>query len=223
MLDKLLATKTNIHQDSSITGYVLPGKSFPLGATVYPDGVNFCIFSRAEAVELLLFDRPEDPQPSKVIVLDPKTHCSCYYWHVFIQGIKSGQVYAYRAYGEYAPEKGLHFDGTKVLLDPYAKAIAGDKIYNRQAASSPGDNCARALRAVVVDTSNYDWSGDRHPRTPYSTSIIYDLHVGGFTSHPNSGVSDKKRGTFAGLIEKIPYLQQLGITAVELLPIHYFE
>ena len=223
MLNKPLATKTSVKGGRSPTAGILPGKSFPLGATVYPDGVNFCIFSRAETLELLLFDRPEAPKPSRVIVLNPKIHCSCYYWHVFIQGIKSGQVYAYRAYGEYAPEKGLWFDNTKVLLDPYAKAIAGDKIYDRQAASKPGDNCAQALRGVVVDTNDYDWEGDRHPRIPYATSIIYELHVGGFTSHPNSGVSKKKRGTFAGLIEKIPYLQQLGITAVELLPVHYFD
>ncbi|MDJ0575605.1 MAG: glycogen debranching protein GlgX [Xenococcaceae cyanobacterium MO_234.B1] len=223
MLNNLLTTQTSIKDAQLITGDILPGKSFPLGATVYPDGVNFCIFSRAEAVELLLFDYPEDPQPSRVIALDPKIHCSCYYWHIFIRGIKSGQVYAYRAYGEYAPEKGLRFDGTKVLLDPYGKAIAGANIYNRQAASEPGDNCAQALRGIVVAPSDYDWEDDYHPRTPYATSIIYELHIGGFTSHPNSGVSDKKRGTFAGLIEKIPYLQQLGITAVELLPIHYFD
>ena len=223
MLNKLLTTKTRIEDEQIVTGELLPGKSFPLGAIVYPDGVNFCIFSRAQALELLLFDRPEAPQPSRVIALDPKIHRSCYYWHVFIRGMRAGQVYAYRVHGEYAPEKGLRFDGTKVLLDPYAKAIAGERIYNRQAASGPVDNCACSLRGVVVDPSDYDWEGDRHPRTPYATSIIYELHVKGFTSHPNSGVSEPKRGTFAGLIEKIPYLQQLGITAVELLPIHYFD
>ncbi|MGB5631822.1 MAG: glycogen debranching protein GlgX [Waterburya sp.] len=232
MLNELLATTTNIKDDRlSITSKaegligtgILPGKSFPLGATVYPDGVNFCIFSRAEAVELLIFDRPESPEASSVIALDPKIHCSCYYWHVFIKGMKSGQVYGYRAHGEYAPEKGWRFDGSKVLLDPYAKAIAGEGIYNRQAAGEPGDNCTQALRGVVVDTNEYDWEGDQPPRTPYATSIIYELHVGGFTNHPNSGVSQKKRGTFAGLIEKIPYLQQLGITAVELLPVHHFD
>ena len=223
MLNKPLATKTSVKGDRFVTANILPGKSFPLGATVCPDGVNFSIFSRASALELLLFDRAEAPQPARVIALDPKIHCSCYYWHVFIKGMKSGQVYAYRAYGEYAPEKGLRFDGNKVLLDPYAKAIAGTSIYDRFAASQPGDNCDRALRSVVVDTSDYDWEGDRHPRIPYASSIIYELHVGGFTSHPNSGVSEKKRGTFAGLIEKIPYLQQLGITAVELLPVHFFD
>lgn len=223
MLNKLSTTKTSIANQHLVTNDVLPGKSFPLGATVHPDGVNFSIFSRAAAIELLLFDRATDPEPERVISLDPQLHCSCYYWHVFIKGAKAGQVYGYRAYGEYAPEKGLRYDGTKVLLDPYAKAIAGESIYDRASASQPGDNCDRALRAVVVDTSDYDWEGDRHPRTPYATSIIYELHVGGFTAHPNSGVGKSKRGTFAGLIEKIPYLQQLGVTAVELLPIHYFD
>jgi hypothetical protein len=122
MLNKLLATKTGTSRDRSLTGDVLPGRSFPLGATVYADGVNFSIFSRAEALELLLFDYPEAPRPSRIIALDPKMHCSCYYWHVFILGIRAGQVYAYRAHGEYAPEKGLRFDSTKVLLDPYANA-----------------------------------------------------------------------------------------------------
>ena len=201
----------------------LPGKSFPLGATIYPDGVNFCLFSSAASIEILLFDEPEAPEPSRVILLDPLINCSCNYWHIFVPGLKSGQVYAYRAYGKYRPEQGLRFDGSKVLLDPYAKAIAGEGIYNRQAARQPGDNCAQALRGIVVDTSNYDWSGDRHPRTPYSTSIIYEMHVGAFTSHPNSGISESKRGTFAGLREKIPYLQKLGITAVELLPIQFFD
>ena len=223
MLNQSLAAKTNIKSDHATATNILPGKSFPLGATVYPDGVNFCIFSRANVLELLLFNRPESPKPSRVIVLDPQVHCSCYYWHIFIKGIKSGQVYGYRAYGSHIPDQGLYYDQTKVLLDPYAKAIAGDKIYSRQAASEPGDNCPQALRGIVVDTSKYDWEGDRHPRIPYASSIIYELHVGGFTSHPNSGVAEKKRGTFAGLIEKIPYLQSLGVTAVELLPVHYFD
>ena len=135
-----------------------------------------------------------------------------------------GQVYAYRAYGKNLPEKGLRFDSSKVLLDPYAKAIVGQSIYDRQAAVEPGkDNCASALRGVAVDTSNYDWEGDRPLYRPFSTSVIYEMHVGGFTRHPNSGVAPEKRGTFAGLIEKIPYLKNLGITAVELLPIHYFD
>ena len=203
---------------------LLPGQSFPLGATVHPDGVNFCLFSEhGERIELLLFDEPNAPKPSRVIPLNPQVNKTFYYWHVFVKGIEAGQVYAYRAYGPFAPEKGYRFDGTKVLLDPYAKAIVGDEIYDREAAMHPGDNCAQALRGVVVDTSTYDWEGDRLLRIPYSSSVIYELHVGGFTSHPNSGLSPEKRGTYAGLIEKIPYLKNLGITAVELLPIHHFD
>ena len=203
---------------------LLPGQSFPLGATVHPDGVNFCLFSEhGERIELLLFDEPNAPKPSRVIPLNPQVNKTFYYWHVFVKGIEAGQVYAYRAYGPFAPEKGYRFDGSKVLLDPYAKAIVGDEIYNREAAMHPGDNCAQALRGVVVDPSTYDWEGDRLLRIPYSSSVIYELHVGGFTSHPNSGLSPEKRGTYAGLVEKIPYLKNLGITAVELLPIHHFD
>ncbi|BAU63791.1 glycogen debranching enzyme GlgX [Stanieria sp. NIES-3757] len=203
---------------------VLPGKSFPLGASVYPNGVNFCIFSQhAEAIELLLFDTPNAFQPTQVIKLDPILNKTFYYWHVFVPNIKAGQIYAYRAYGQFAPERGYRFDSTKVLLDPYARAIVGDEIYDRDAAARPGDNCARALKGVVVDTSSYDWDGDRHPQTPYAQSVIYELHVGGFTRHPNSGVSQSKRGTYAGLMEKIPYLKELGVTAVELLPVHQFD
>jgi glycogen operon protein len=204
---------------------ILPGTSFPLGATVYPDGVNFCIFSEnAEALDLLLFDRPNDGQPARVIPLETKQNRTFFYWHAFVPGIKAGQIYAYRVRGPFAPERGHRFDSSKVLLDPYARAIVGDENYSSFAASCFGvDNCAQALKGVVVDTSTYDWEGDKPLRFPYSQSVIYELQVGGFTHHPNSGISPEKRGTFAGLIEKIPYLQELGITAVELLPIHYFD
>ena len=141
----------------------------------------------------------------------------------FVANLQPGQIYAYRAYGEFAPEKGQRFDKTKVLLDPYAKAIVGDEFYDREAASRRGNNCPQALKGVVVDPSTYDWERDRHPRIPYSASVIYEMHVGGFTRDPNSGVAAHKRGTYAGLIEKIPYLKELGITAVELLPVHQFD
>ncbi|GBF82215.1 glycogen debranching protein GlgX [Aphanothece sacrum] len=202
----------------------LPGESHPLGATVEHNGVNFCLFSKhATAVELLLFDQPNAPQPIDTIPLDPQLNRTHYYWHIFIPELQAGQVYAYRVDGPYTPEKGHRFDKNKVLLDPYGKAIVGSSIYNRNAARQPGDNCAQALRNVVIDNSNYDWEGDRPLRLHYSESVIYEMHVGGFTRNPNSGLSPEKRGTFAGLIEKIPYLKNLGITAVELLPVHYFD
>jgi isoamylase len=207
-----------------MTFNILPGKSFPIGATVYPNGVNFCLFSKnAEAIELLLFDAPNAPKPERIIQFNPKQNKTFYYWHVFVEGVVAGQIYAYRVYGPFAPEKGHRFNGNKVLLEPHAQAIVGDEIYDREAAIHPEDNCAQALRGVVVDSSTYDWEGDRPLRNPYSASVIYELHVGGFTRNPNSGVAPERRGTYAGLIEKIPYLKQLGITAVELLPIHYFD
>jgi len=203
---------------------VLPGESFPLGATVYPHGVNFSIFSQnASAIELLLFNTAQAAKPTYVIKLDPDRHKTYYYWHVFVPELEAGQIYAYRAYGEYNPEKGNRFDKTKVLLDPYAKAIVGEEFYDRAAAEARGNNCAKALKGVVVDPTTYDWGRDRHPRIPYSRSVIYEMHVGGFTRNPNSGVAADKRGTYAGLIEKIPYLQELGITSVELLPVHQFD
>lgn len=207
-----------------INSSTLPGESFPLGATVRDGGVNFCLFSReCTGIDLLLFDRSDDAQPATVISLDPKLNKTAQYWHIFIPGLKAGQVYAYRGYGPYAPEKGLRCDGSKVLIDPYTRAVANWENYSRDAARLPGDNCAKALRGVVVDSSTYDWEADTHPRIPYAHTVIYEMHVGGFTRNPNSNVAPTKRGTYAGLIEKIPYLQELGITAVELMPIHHFD
>lgn len=203
---------------------ILPGKAFPLGATVYPKGVNFSIFSQnSRALELLLFDDPNASKPERIIQLDPKQNKTLYYWHVFVPGIGAGQIYAYRAYGPFSPELGHRYDGSKVLVDPYTRAIVGDENYSREAASRPGDNSAHSLKGVVVDARGYDWEGDTPPRTPYTKTSIYELHVGGFTRNPNSGVSPDKRGTYAGLVEKIPYLKDLGVTAVELQPVHQFD
>jgi len=204
---------------------VLPGQSFPLGATVTPIGVNFCIFSKsAESIELLLFDAADAAQPSHVIPLREDQNRSFHYWHVFVLGVRAGQIYGYRVHGPFAPTQGYRFDSSKVLLDPYTKAIVNDENYDRQLAALSGyDNCAQALKGVVVDTSHYDWEGDRLLHTPYAHSVIYEMHVAGFTRNPNSGVAANKRGTYHGLIEKIPYLQSLGVTAVELLPVHFFD
>ncbi|MGD1804348.1 glycogen debranching protein GlgX [Dapis sp. BLCC M126] len=205
---------------------ILPGKSFPIGATACqdPEGVNFSIYSKnATAIELLLFDEPLATKPEQVILLDPKQHRTHHYWHIFISGIGAGQIYAYRVYGPFNPEKGHRFDGTKVLLDPYARVVVGQEKYSREAATGNGDNCPYALKGVVADPTTYDWEDDKPLETPYATTVIYEMHVGGFTRNPNSGVPPEKRGTFAGLIEKIPYLKELGITAVELLPVQQFD
>jgi len=201
-----------------------PGLSAPLGATVRDGGVNFSVFSRdATLIELLLFADADAVQPSRVISLTPAQHRSQNYWHVFVPGLDAGQVYAYRAHGPFAPQQGLRFDREKVLLDPYGLAVAVPGAYDRSAAQQPGDNAAFAMKSVVARPDDYDWEGDVPLRRPFQETIIYELHVRGFTQHPNSGVAGDKRGTYAGLIEKIPYLQALGITAVELLPVFQFD
>ena len=212
---------TNRTTEASPPSY---GRSFPLGATVYPEGVNFSVFSKqSEAVELLLFDHVDDPKPSRVIGLDRRTNRTYHYWHVFVPGISAGQHYAYRASGPFEPERGLRFDPDKVLLDPYGRCVARPAGYSRDAARKPGDNAASAMKSVVADLGAYDWEEDVPLRRPFARTVVYELHVGGFTGHPNSGVAPAKRGTYAGLIEKIPYLQDLGITAVELLPVFAFD
>ena len=200
------------------------GTSYPLGATLTPDGVNFSVHSKnCTSMELLLFDDVNDAKPSRVIKLDAANHQTFHYWHVLVEGIEAGQVYAYRADGPHLPEHGLRFDGAKILLDPYGRAVAIPKRFDREAGARPGDNTPYAMKSVVADLSTYDWEGDTQLSRPFNKTIIYEMHVRGFTRHPNSGVNEEKRGTYAGLIEKIPYLQKLGITAVELLPIFQFD
>ena len=200
-----------------------PSISDPLGATIVDGGVNFSLFSRvATGVELLLFDRVDDATASRVIPISA-TDRSYHYWHTVVPGIKPGQIYGYRVDGPNAPEKGLRFDSNKVLLDPYGKGVVVPNNYDRWAACQPGDNSATSMKSLVVDPSKYDWEGDLPLQLPSSRTIIYEMHVRGFTRHPSSGVGEEKRGTYAGLIEKIPYLQELGITAVELLPVFQFD
>jgi isoamylase len=201
-----------------------PGSACPIGATPMAGGVNFSVYAdKADAVELLLFDGVDDPQPAQVFRLDPGQHRTYHYWHAFIPGVQAGQIYAYRALGPNEPQRGLHYDADKVLLDPYGRCVAMPTSYSREAASRPGDNAATAMKSVVVDSSGYDWQGDQPLHRPIPETVIYEMHVAGFTRHPSSGVAVGKRGTYAGLIEKIPYLQDLGITAVELLPVYQFD
>jgi glycogen operon protein len=200
------------------------GRSHPLGATVSPDGVNFSVFSRGSAaVHLLLFDGVNDEAPSRVITLDPHDHRTYHYWHAFVPDVRPGQAYAYRAEGPWDPARGFRFDRGKVLLDPYGKCVVAPALRSREAATRPGDNTATAFRNVVVDAGTYDWGDDRPPQTPFTRTVIYEMHVGAFTRHPSSGVGRAKRGSYAGAIEKIPYLLDLGVTAVELLPVFAFD
>jgi glycogen operon protein len=196
----------------------------PLGATVTGEGVNFSVFSKhATRIELLLFDDALDRRPSRVIPLDARQHRTYHYWHIFVPNLAPGQIYAYRADGPFAPERGQRFDREKALLDPYGLAVSVPPTYDREAARRPGDTTATSMKSVVADPSRYDWEGDTPLRRPYVETVIYELHVRGFTQHPSSGVPAHKRGTYAGLIEKIPYLKDLGVTAVELLPVFQFD
>ncbi len=195
-----------------------------LGATPCADGVNFSLFSYyGREVDLLLFDRPDEGQPATVISLDANTHRTGSYWHVFVPGVKPGQLYGYRVTGPYQPEEGLRFDPSKLLLDPYARAVVDDA-YDREAASQYGlQNFASAMKSVVVDVDSYDWEGDVPLRRAFNDAAIYEMHVRGFSKHRSSGLPEELRGTYAGLIEKIPYLKQLGVEIVELLPVFQFD
>ena len=200
------------------------GRPAPLGATVISGGTNFSLFSRtATGVELLLFDREDQPSPARTIALDPVKNRTYHYWHAFVPGVKSGQIYGYRVHGPVDPSRGLRFDPSKVLLDPYGRGTVVPEGYSPEHARQPGDNAATAMKSVVVDSSAYDWEGDAPLRRPSARTAIYEMHIRGFTAHPNSGVKDDIRGTYVGLVEKIPYLKDLGVTAVELLPIHAFD
>ena len=200
------------------------GRSFPIGATLVAGGANFSVFSRSAAsIELLFFDRVDDARPSRVIPIDPLANRTYHYWHVFVPGVQAGQIYGFRAYGLFEPDRGLRFDPSKLLLDPYGRAVVVPKNYSREAARRKGDNTATAMKSVVANPHAYDWQGDVPLKRPWSRTIIYEMHLRGFTAHPSSGLAESKRGTYAGLVEKIPYLHQLGVTAVELLPVFQFD
>jgi glycogen operon protein len=199
------------------------GLPHPLGSSFGSDGVNFSVFSKsAEVVQLALYDHVDDTNPT-LITLDPRRHRTYHYWHVLVPGLAPGQLYAFRAQGPFDPSRGLHFDPTKTLLDPYGRAVAMPSEYRRTAGARPGPNDRFSFKSVVADVSSYDWEDDQPLRRPFAQTVIYEMHVRGFTAHPNSGLGPDIRGTYAGVIEKIPYLQSLGITAVELMPVFQFD
>jgi len=200
------------------------GRSFPLGATLSADGANFSVYSKhATGMELLLFDCVDDARPKCVIWIDPAANRTYHYWHVFVPGVKAGQIYGYRVNGAFDPPSGQRFDSAKVLIDPYGRGVVVPNGYSREAARRKGDNSATAIKSVVTDPRTYDWEGDTPLNRPSSRTIVYEMHVRGFTRHPSSNVAEKKRGTFAGLIEKVPYLKELGVTALELMPVFQFD
>jgi len=204
--------------------HVLPGQPHPLGARPLREGTNFSVHSQhAQRVELLLYDAADAARPAHAIALDDPAHRTWHYWHVFVPGVRPGQLYAWRAHGEFDPARGRRFDADKVLLDPYGRAVEIPPDWSRAAARAPGANDAQAAKSVVCDDHDYDWQGDQPLRRPFAQTVIYELHVRGFTRHASSGVAAPRAGTYAGLVEKIAYLQALGVTAVELMPVFQFD
>ncbi len=185
----------------------------PYGAILSDTGVRFAVFSRnAYEVRLLLYDDPQDTEPSEVIRFDPELDRWGDVWSIFVPGIKAGQLYHFQASGPYDPLRGMRFDREARLVDPYAKALTGR--FQRTAAG-----VVVPPKCVVVNDV-FDWQGDRHLRRDLADSVIYEMHVRGFTQHSSSGV--QRPGTYLGIIEKIPYLKSLGVTTVELMPVHEF-
>ncbi|MFZ4536280.1 glycogen debranching protein GlgX [Propionivibrio sp.] len=219
-----------IHAATVVTA-VWPGKPYPLGATWDGGGVNFALFSEhADKVELCLFDASGRHEQQRIELGEQTDQI----WHAYLPGVRPGQLYGYRVYGPYRPEQGHRFNPHKLLLDPYAKAIVGAvewsdaqfgyRIGSPQAdlSFSRRDSAPGMLKCQVIDPG-FDWEGDRRPNVPWHKTIIYELHVKGFTQlHP--GVPPELRGTYAGLSAGpvIDHLKRLGVTAVELLPMHTF-
>jgi len=215
-----------------MTTKLLPGKSYPLGATWDGQGVNFAIYSeRATKVELCLFDAPDSKAERERV---PFKEVTGYVWHAYLPEIRPGQLYGYRIHGPYEPETGLRFNPAKLLIDPYAKAISGTvncqapvfgyQLGHQDADLSKNDeDDAWGMPKCVVINPAFDWESDKQPRMPWHETIIYETHVKGCTArHPE--VTPEQRGTYTGLASKtmLKHLRSLGITTVELLPIHDF-
>ena len=184
-----------------------------LGDGVGGGGVQFVVYSRsATAMRVLLYGAVDDPEPSEVIAFDPTRDRWGDIWSLFVPGLGPGCLYHFQADGPFDPQRGQRFDGRARLIDPYARALAGRFL-------PAADGVVRPPKCVVVDDA-FDWRGDRHLRRGLADTVIYELHVGGFTRSPSSGVAHP--GTYLGVIEKIPYLRSLGVTAVELMPVHDF-
>jgi isoamylase len=207
----------------NMTRVITAGHCRELGATVEHDGINFAIWGRfAKEMELLLFRSEQDTDP-EVIRLTAPTHRSGYYWHVHVAGIKDGQLYGWRIPTLLLTMPGNRWEPEKVLLDPYAKRIVLPANYDRNKAAEPGCNLQGCAKSAVIDITGYDWEEDRMPRHSLAASVVYEMHVAGFTKDPSSGLPAPRRGTYAGVIDKIPYLKELGVTAIELLPVFQFD
>ena len=213
---------------------IFSGTPHPYGAVLKKGGVNFSIFSRnGTAVTLHIFTNEKDAEPTLSIPLDSEKNKTGDIWHIFIEGLKANALYLYTVDGPFEPENGHRFNNKTYLLDPYAKALTNTSFfnsipyeYNAVVTKEDLENTI-ALKAnyfpkcVVIDNEAFDWQGDTPLNYPLQNTILYETHLKGFTKSASSNV--KKKGTYKGLIEKIPYLKELGITSVELLPIHEFD
>src|SRR6266480_3230816 len=185
----------------------------PYGAMLRDGGVQFAVYSKsAAAMRVLLYRHVHDREPVKLIEFNPICDRWGDIWSIFVPGLKPGQLYHYQADGPFDPVHGQRFNPQARLIDPYARALAG-KFQPSE------DGVTRPPKCVVVDDT-FDWQGDRHLRRPLAETIIYEMHVRGFTRSPSSDVDEP--GTYAGIVEKIPYLKSLGVTAIELMPVHEF-
>jgi len=200
------------------------GSPLPLGATLKREGINFSVFSQNTASVTLVLYSPGEDEPIIEFPLNPRYNITGDIWHAFIRGINPGIEYGYRVDGPSNAEERIHrFDCAKVLIDPYSKALTGGEVWGaapESAENISGETRAKPRRSMVAP-DDFDWGLDQPLNTPLSESIIYELHVRGFTRHKSSAVDHP--GTFAGLVEKIPYFKELGVTAIELLPVNEFE
>jgi len=205
---------------------VSEGRPLPLGVHDCCDGFNFAQFSRhAERVELLLFEDADSSTPFATVDLDPARHRTGDIWHALVEGVRFGQAYAYRVHGPFLPEEGLRFDAGKLLLDPHALAVGGTRYWDFGRLAQPGGGAepkaaGPAPKSLLVPR-RFDWQGVARPKTPWSDTVIYELHVRGLTAHASANAAAP--GTFLGVVEKILYLQELGVTAIELMPVHEFN
>ncbi|NJD08186.1 MAG: glycogen debranching protein GlgX [Methylococcaceae bacterium] len=201
------------------------GLPVPLGVHLHKDGVNFALFSRhATRVTLLLFREPADTEPFQTIELDAHHHRTGDIWHVCVEGASRGLLYGFRVDGPFDPYRGHRFCGDYVLLDPYATALVSpeDWDFSAYCGTVPASRQPRKPLAKCLVTANgFDWEGDRPLRRHWSELVIYETHVRGMTIHPSSGAGSA--GTYLGIIEKIPYLKELGINTLELMPLQAFN
>lgn len=235
----MTGTESNIHlqgyrRSLCEQGRIRAGLPFPLGAQPYGPGVNFALFARhANAVRLEFFSGPDAHQPERVIELDPVRHRSGDIWHVWVRGVALGQCYGFRVEGPYQPRLGLRYNRNKLLIDPYAKALTRRDDWDFTPAlgydpdsplldlSFSREDDAGAMPKCLYFWGHFDWDKDRPLNRPWSETVIYETHVRGLTRHPSAAVTHP--GTYRGLIEKLPYLKDLGISAIELMPVQEFN